>query len=181
MQVGFKSLLTLHLILSRSLAYHSGKVFVGDIGKNRVFVLDNTMEVETIGETGNGRLQFKVLRFWSDLRCCLKCSSLKKRLLQGPSCLVADSKGSVLVVDSHNHRIQLLNPDFTFGAKVKVIGKTFSFGTAKSKLQRSYKLYLFCRSKNLRPNKTEQGVVTSQQNYNFPLHDMTFQTLVLKF
>ena len=79
MQVGFKSLLTLHLILSRSLAYHSGKVFVGDIGKNRVFVLDNTMEVETIGETGNGRLQFKVLRFWSDLRGCVKCSSLKHR------------------------------------------------------------------------------------------------------
>ena len=79
MQVGFKSLLTLHLILSRSLAYHSGKVFVGDIGKNRVFVLDNTMDVETIGETGNGRLQFKVLRFLSDSQGCLRCSSLKKK------------------------------------------------------------------------------------------------------
>ena len=33
---------------------------------------------------------------------------------------MVDSKGSLLVVDSHNHRIQLLNPDYTFGAMLKV-------------------------------------------------------------
>ena len=88
-----------------------------------MFVHDDTMEVETIGETGNGRLQFKVPTFWRDL---LLCSCFNK-LLQGPSCLVADSKGSVLVVDSHNHRIQLLNPDYTFGAMVKVQGDSFGW------------------------------------------------------
>ena len=51
------------MIICRSIVYHSGKIFVGDIGKNRVFVLDDTMDVETVGETGNGRLQFKVSRF----------------------------------------------------------------------------------------------------------------------
>jgi len=81
----------------RSIAYHNGKIFVGDIGRNRIFVLDDTADVETVGETGNGRLQFK-----------------------GPTCLVADSEGSILVVDSHNHRIQLINPDYTFAAMVKV-------------------------------------------------------------
>ena len=60
----------LHLIISRSIAYHSGKIFVGDIGKNRIFVLDDSMDVEIVGETGNGRLQFKVSRFWTDLLYC---------------------------------------------------------------------------------------------------------------
>ena len=49
----------MHLIAFRSIAHNSGKIFVGDIGKNRVFVLDDTMDVETVGETGNGQLQFK--------------------------------------------------------------------------------------------------------------------------
>ena len=49
----------MHLIAFRSIAHSGGKIFVGDIGKNRVFVLDETMDVETVGETGNGQLQFK--------------------------------------------------------------------------------------------------------------------------
>ena len=49
------------------------------------------------------------------------CHVALTRLLQGPCSLVTDSKGSLLVVDSHNHRIQLLNPDYTFKAMVKVI------------------------------------------------------------
>ena len=60
----------LHLIISRSIAYHSSKIFVGDMGKNRMFVLDDTMDVEIVGETGNGRLQFKVSRILTDLLCC---------------------------------------------------------------------------------------------------------------
>ena len=47
----------------RSIAYYNGKIFVGDQGKNRIFVLDDTRDVETVGETGNCRLQFKVSRF----------------------------------------------------------------------------------------------------------------------
>ena len=47
----------------RSIAYYNGKIFVGDQGKNRIFVLDDTRDVETVGETGNSRLQFKVSRF----------------------------------------------------------------------------------------------------------------------
>ena len=58
-----KPFIKLHLIISRSIAYHNGKIFVGDIGRNRMFVLDDTADVETVGETGNGRLQFKVSRF----------------------------------------------------------------------------------------------------------------------
>ena len=81
------------------------------------------MDVEIVGETGNGRLQFKVSRFWTDL---LYCCFYKMLALQGPSCLVADSEGSVLIVDSHNHRIQLINPDFTFAAMMKVIERNFT-------------------------------------------------------
>ena len=55
----------MQLIAFRSIAHNNGKIFVGDIGKNRVFVLDDTMDVETVGETGNGRLQFKA-SFWSN-------------------------------------------------------------------------------------------------------------------
>lgn len=56
--------------------------------------------------------------------CCIV--AFTNRLLQGPSCLVADSEGSVLIVDSHNHRIQLINPDFTFAAMMKVIERNFT-------------------------------------------------------
>ena len=55
----------MHLIAFRSIAHNNGKIFVGDIGKNRVFVLDDTMDVETVGETGNGQLQFKA-SFWTN-------------------------------------------------------------------------------------------------------------------
>ena len=44
----------------RCLAYHSGRIFVGDTGKSRVFVLDSTQDVETFGEPGNGKAQFMV-------------------------------------------------------------------------------------------------------------------------
>ena len=60
----------MHLITFRSIAHNNGKIFVGDIGKNRVFVLDDTMDVETVGETGNGQLQFKA-SFLEKLICCL--------------------------------------------------------------------------------------------------------------
>ena len=130
------------LIISRSIAYHSGKIFVGDIGKNRVFVLDGTMDVETVGETGNGRLQFKVLRFWADPLCC---DFYKEVLLQGPTCLVADSEGSILVVDSHNHRIQLINPDYTFAAVVKVTEHFTLEQPSQSRCQRPH---------NHKPKKT---------------------------
>lgn len=44
----------------------------------------------------------------------------KLHILQAPSGLVVDDFGTVLVVDTRNQRLQLLDADFSYAGQVKV-------------------------------------------------------------
>ena len=82
----------------RFLSYHNKKLYVVDLGLDCVFILtkDGT-ESELFGSRGNKGGEFR-----------------------DPAGLVVDDIGTMMVVDSRNHRLQLIDSDLNFAGVVKV-------------------------------------------------------------
>ena len=79
-------------------SYHNKKLYVVDLGLDCVFILtkDGT-ESELFGSRGNKGGEFR-----------------------DPADLVVDDIGTMMVVDSRNHRLQLIDSDLNFAGVVKV-------------------------------------------------------------
>ena len=82
----------------RFLSYHNKKLYVVDLGLDCVFILtkDGT-ESELFGSRGNKGGEFR-----------------------DPADLVVDDIGTMMVVESRNHRLQLMDSDLNFAGVVKV-------------------------------------------------------------
>ena len=86
----------------RFLSYHNKKLYVVDLGLDCVFILNKDgTESELFGSRGNKGGEFR-----------------------DPAGLVVDDIGTMMVVDSRNHRLQLINSDLSFAGLVKVKFKT---------------------------------------------------------
>eukprot|EP00092_Neocalanus_flemingeri_P022721 GFUD01024641.1.p1 GENE.GFUD01024641.1~~GFUD01024641.1.p1 ORF type:complete len:831 (-),score=247.59 GFUD01024641.1:158-2524(-) len=84
----------------RFLTYHKEKLYVVDMGLDCVYVLflkDGEEQAEVFGSTGNKAGQFR-----------------------DPAGLVVDNTGTMMVVDSKNHRLQLFDSKYAFCGIVKV-------------------------------------------------------------
>ena len=82
----------------RSLAYRNKKLYVVDLGLDCVFILNKDgTESELFGSRGNKEGEFR-----------------------DPSGLLVDDFGTMVVVDSRNHRLQLFDSDMTFAGMVEV-------------------------------------------------------------
>merc|ERR1740137_93525 len=82
----------------RFLAYHSNKLYVVDMGLDCVFILNKDgTESELLGSRGNKGGEFR-----------------------DPAGLVVDEFGTMMVVDSRNHRLQLIADDHAYVGMVKV-------------------------------------------------------------
>eukprot|EP00092_Neocalanus_flemingeri_P065635 GFUD01079851.1.p1 GENE.GFUD01079851.1~~GFUD01079851.1.p1 ORF type:complete len:165 (-),score=45.11 GFUD01079851.1:34-528(-) len=82
----------------RFLSYHNQMLYVVDMGLDCVFVLNKDgTESEMFGSRGNRGGEFR-----------------------DPAGLVVDDMGTMMVVDSRNHRLQLIDRDHNFVGLVKV-------------------------------------------------------------
>merc|ERR1712096_567845 len=91
---------SLHADMSscRFLSYHNQMLYVGDMGLDCVFVLNKDgTESDMFGSRGNKGGEFR-----------------------DPAGLVVDDIGTMMVVDSRNHRLQLFDKDLNYIGLVKV-------------------------------------------------------------
>ena len=82
----------------RFLAFSNNMLYVVDLGLDCVFILDKDgIESDVFGSRGTSGGEFR-----------------------DPAGLVVDASGTMMVVDSRNHRLQLIDRDLAFAGIVKV-------------------------------------------------------------